>query len=249
MTSYNKPDYVGKAIANILNQTLGDFELLLMDDNSNEATQEVIKPFLQDSRIKFYRSSINSIAERVQKTRYAALINEALKDAKGEYITYVTDDNMYVPTRLEKMVGFLEQHKEVQIVYSASTTIHLDTEGNPVKTITRPAKSITANAPCTLDHCSIMHRASVLPILQKEWGSYWDEDPEFYRIGDARFFWRLNHFWSFYPINEVLDINYITPYSIHHQLFSEEKNEFVKNLPVQRTCKELRDYLRQRGRP
>lgn len=244
MTSYNKPGYVRKAINSILNQTLGDFELLLMDDNSNESTQDVIKPFLKDSRIKFYRSNTNSISERVEKTRYAALINEALKSAQGEYITYATDDNMYVPNRLEKMVGFLEQHQEVQIVYSASITIHLDKHGKPVKKVQRPAKSVIAIAPCVIDHCSMMHRASVLPVLQEKWGSYWDEDPEFYRIGDARFFWRLNHFWNFYPINEVLDINYITSSSIHHQLFAEEKNEFVKTLPVQRTCKELRDYLK-----
>lgn len=79
------------------------------------------------------------------------------------------------------------------------------------------------NAPCTIDHCSIMHRASVLPILEKRWNSYWDEDPQFYRIGDARFFWRLNHYWDFYPLDEILDINYITPHSIHAQLFAEEK--------------------------
>ncbi|MBY0600227.1 glycosyltransferase family 2 protein [Bacillus bingmayongensis] len=248
MTSYNKPDYVGKAIDSILNQTLEDFELLLMDDNSNKSTQDAIKPFLKDSRIKFYRSNINSISERVEKIRYAVLINEALKDAKGKYITYATDDNMYVPNRLEKMVDFLEQHQEVQIAYSASITIHLDEKGNPVKKVQRPAKSIITIASCIIDHCSIMHSASVLPVLQQKWGSYWDENPEFYRIGDARFFWRLNHFWSFYPINEILDINYITPHSIHHQLFAEEKNEFIKNLPIQRTCKELREDLKQRGR-
>ena len=87
----------------------------------------------------------------------------------------------------------------------------------------RDLQKITNNAPCTIDHCSIMHRASVLPILEKRWNSYWDEDPQFYRIGDARFFWRLNHYWDFYPLDEILDINYITPHSIHAQLFAEEK--------------------------
>ncbi|MED3152423.1 glycosyltransferase family 2 protein, partial [Bacillus thuringiensis] len=40
--------------------------------------------------------------------------------------------------------------------------------------------------------------------------------------------------------------NYITPHSIHAQLFAEEKNEFVQLLPPQRTCKELREDLRRK---
>ena len=88
MTSYNKPD----------------FELFIMDDNSDVETLEKITPFLEDKRIKFFKSDIESIAERVEKTRYAALINLALEKANGEYITYLTDDNVYKPVRLEKMV-------------------------------------------------------------------------------------------------------------------------------------------------
>ncbi|MCJ7841381.1 glycosyltransferase [Lederbergia sp. NSJ-179] len=246
MTSYNKPDYVQKAISAVLNQTEKDFELLLMDDNSDDTTQKMITPFLQDKRIHFFRSDIQSTQERVEKTRYAVLINQALEKSKGKYITYATDDNLYKPNRLQEMVRYLDQNPHVQIVYSGSKTIYLDKNGETTKEIVRPAKSITWNAPCTLDHCAIMHRASILPIIKRQWGSYWDEDPQFYRIGDARFFWRLNHFWPFYPIHQVLDENYITSSSIHYQLFTEKDNEFARLLPEQRNCKELREDLRRR---
>ncbi|MFP7736299.1 glycosyltransferase family 2 protein [Priestia aryabhattai] len=244
MTSYNKPDFVSNAIRSVLSQTYGDFELFIMDDNSDVETLEKIKPFLEDQRIKFFKSDIESIAERVEKTRYAALINLALEKANGEYITYLTDDNLYKPVRLEKMVKFLDEHLETMIVYSASTTSYLNENKVSTKKITRPAKGVTWIAPCTIDHCSIMHRAEILQTVKEEFGSYWDEDPQFYRIGDARFFWRLNHYWPFYPINEVLDNNFITQYSIHHQIFAKKKNDFVKMLPEQRNCKELRDELR-----
>ncbi|GFZ80727.1 hypothetical protein GCM10008018_27760 [Paenibacillus marchantiophytorum] len=46
MTSYNKPGFVGGAIQGVLNQTHEDFELLLMDDNSNEQTTSVIAAYL-----------------------------------------------------------------------------------------------------------------------------------------------------------------------------------------------------------
>lgn len=246
MTSYNKPMFVAKSILSVLNQNFQDFEFFIMDDNSNESTQKVIQPFIKNRNVHFYRSNIKHISERTEKVRYAVLINEALQHAKGEYITYITDDNQYERERLKKMSSYLDENKDVQIIYSASQTIHLDEADKPIKTVQRPAQKITNNAPCTIDHCSIMHRASILPIVQKKWGSYWDENPEFYRIGDARFFWRLNHFWDFYPIDKILDINYITSNSIHSQLFAEEKNEFVQLLPPQRTCKELREDLRRK---
>ncbi|RYD03472.1 hypothetical protein N752_20035 [Desulforamulus aquiferis] len=102
MTSYNKPQYIGKAIEGILKQTFTDFELLLMDDNSNDETQQVIEGFLTDERIKYFRSDITSDSERAEKIRYAALINKALGMISGQYISYATDDNIFRPQRLEK---------------------------------------------------------------------------------------------------------------------------------------------------
>ncbi|WP_459766542.1 glycosyltransferase family 2 protein [Alkaliphilus crotonatoxidans] len=245
MTSYNKPAFVGKAIEGVLNQTFPDFELLIMDDNSNKETQKVIKGYLKDPRIQYFRSNVSSLKERAEKIRYAVLINYALTKIKGEYVSYATDDNIYCPDRLAKMVQFLDKNPGIMIVYSGSKVQYIDEENVLIDTIERPAKSKTWVAPCQVDHCSIMHRKSILPIIYEKWGSYWDEDPGFYLRGDARFFWRLNHFWPFYHINEVLDENYITATSLHTQMFSEEKSEFAKMLPEQRTCNELRDSLRK----
>lgn len=244
MTSYNKPAYITKSIQAILNQSFPDFELLLMDDNSNSETIKVIEPFLSDKRIKFYQSNIQTMNERVEKIRYAALINEALLKASGEYISYATDDNCYRETRLEKMVNYLEKYPKVMIVYSSSLVNYLNEKNEVTKKQLRSAKGIVSVAPCQIDHCSVMHRRSILPVIKEKFGSFWDENPEFYRIGDARFFWRLNQYWDFYPIGEILDDNFITELSIHHQLAQEEKSEFVRMLPPQRTCKELREELR-----
>ncbi|WP_066051363.1 glycosyltransferase family 2 protein [Robertmurraya korlensis] len=244
MTSYNKPQYVANSIKAILNQTFADFELFIMDDNSNEETIRAIEPFLKDPRVKFFQSNIKTTKQRVEKVRYAALINEALEMCSGNYISYATDDNCYRPNRLKTMVNYLEKHQNVNIVYSASLTNHINLSNEVLKTQVRPTKGIVSIAPCQIDHCSIMHRQSILPIIKEKFGSFWDENPEFYRIGDARFFWRLNQYWDFYPIREILDDNYITELSIHHKLANEKQNEFVQMLPTQRTCKELREELR-----
>ena len=244
MTSYNKPGYVGRAIESVLNQTYNDFELLLMDDNSDEETQNVIHRYLKDNRIRYYCSSIKSLSERAEKIRYAALINQALELCQGKYITYATDDNFYRPQRLEMMVSYLDNNPGVNIVYSSSKVTILDEHSRFIRTIQRPAKSVTWLASCQVDHCSVMHRAEILPMIYERWGSYWDEDPQFYFIGDARFFWRLCHYWTFHPIQDVLDDNYITESSLHTQLMAKQKSPLLKLLPEQRTCKELRDELR-----
>ena len=245
MTSYNKPAYVVKALKAVLDQTMGDFELLLMDDNSGSETQQAIAPFLEDRRVRFYRSKVKTLHERTRKTRYSVLINQAIRLSKGKYITYLTDDNIYHPERLEKMSYFLDIHPFVNIVYSASITQYVNESGKVIRTRERPASEVTWNAPCAVDHCSVMHRRSILPAVYRRWGSFWDEDPQYYRIGDARFFWRLNHEWPFYPISEVLDYNYITVLSLHHQLFNGQKSAFVRKLPPQKTCKELRESLKR----
>jgi len=246
MTSYNKPDYVGRAIGAVLGQSMGDFELILMDDNSDAATQAAIAPYLADARVKYYRSSVRTLQERASKTRYSALINIAIRMSKGQYITYATDDNIYHPERLAKMTYYLDIHPFVNIVYSASVTRHVNKQGIIMKTVERPATTVNWCAPCMIDHCSVMHRRSILPEIYRTFGSFWDEDPAYYRIGDARFFWRLNHYWPFYPLDEVLDYNYITVLSLHQQLFQKQRSAFVRKLPPQKTCQELRESLRQR---
>lgn len=246
MTSYNKPKYVGKSIEGILNQSFEDFELFIMDDNSNEETQKVIEGYLKDQRIKYFCSNVKNIYERAKKIRYAVLINKALSMSKGEYISYATDDNVYRPQRLEKMVNYLECHPEINILYSGSRVVVVDKNGNEKKNQRyRVAKSKICFAPCKVDHCSIMHRADILPIIYKKWGSYWDEDPQYYFIGDARFFWRLNHFWCFYPFNEVLDNNYMTDISLHVQKNSNKKNPLMAILPKQKTCRSLLEDLKK----
>lgn len=142
MTSYNKPAFVEKSILSVLNQTFQDFELFIMDDDSDEMTQKVIQPFINKENVHFYKSNVAHISERTKRVRYAALINEALKHAKGEYITYITDDNQYEEERLKKMSSYLDENEDVQIIYSASKTIHIDESDMPTKTVERPAKKL-----------------------------------------------------------------------------------------------------------
>ncbi len=222
LTSYNKPALVGKAIESILRQTIDEWELFIMDDHSNEETVNVIKQYLDDPRITYINSFIED-EERYKKTRYAVLINKAIPLTKGMYISYLTDDTVYVPTRLEEMVSFFNMHSKVDIIYSSQQVKFVNNQLKLLSERVRRAERILYQAANVVDHCSVMHTRAILEKVFEKYGEYWDESPVHWHNGDAAFWKRLNIFQPFHPVDKVLDITYKTPYSFQN-LYS--------NLPI-----------------
>ena len=55
LTTYNRPNYLSKAIKSVLNQTFKDFDLIILDNGSSQDTRHVVDTF-KDSRIKYVRN-------------------------------------------------------------------------------------------------------------------------------------------------------------------------------------------------
>lgn len=198
LTSYNKPGLVGQAIESVFNQTFEDWELILCDDNSNSRTQEVLEKYLNHPKVIYLQSNIAE-ADRYKTCRYATLINEALKIARGKYISYLCDDDLYYPKRLELMARMLDEHPDYFVVYGAQRLRWLSGTFMPLVKI-RPTHGVIWQAGGKVDHNSIMHRKS---CLEKFGG--WDDAAANWHSADAIFFNKLNQFWPFYPIVAVLD--------------------------------------------
>lgn len=215
LTSYNKPNTVGEAIESVLKQTLKEWELFIMDDASNDETTKVIESFLEDERIHFFNSKIED-GNRYKTTRYATLINEAIPKTTGKYLSYLTDDTIYVPTRLEAMVNELERKPSIEVVYSSQKVLHVNKNAEVILEENRMSKGVLNAAANLVDHCSVMHTKKIAEKIHNVFGSYWDDDPKFWHNGDAAFWTRLNQFTLFYPLNKVLDISYKTPHSFQN---------------------------------
>jgi glycosyltransferase involved in cell wall biosynthesis len=112
--SYNHSDYVGYTIKSVLAQTLQDFELLIIDDNSPDNSVEVIKKF-DDSRIKLITLEKNL---GICKTS-----NFCFKKANGKYLSIIASDDIMFPKNLEKKVNFLEQNPQYGAVFSGVEVI------------------------------------------------------------------------------------------------------------------------------
>lgn len=102
MPSYNTSDFISETIKSVLNQTYTNWELLIVDDCSTDNTDEIVRPFLLDNRIKYLKNEKNSGA--------AVSRNRALREAKGKWIAFLDSDDLWMPDKLEKQVSFMEEN-------------------------------------------------------------------------------------------------------------------------------------------
>lgn len=220
LTSYNKPNTLSNAIDSVIQQTYTNWELFILDDNSNQQTIQIIYNYKSDPKIYYSNSNIQN-HKRYKTTRYATLINEAILKAKGKYVTYLTDDSMYLPTRLERMVNMLEKNPEIDIVYSQQLVKIIGELGKEEKEIVRKIRGITQKPAGLVDHCSVMHTRKIAEQVYNKYGSYWDDQPDLWFNADAAFWNRLAEWKAFHPIPEILDIAIKAPDSfqkLYHYL-------------------------------
>jgi glycosyltransferase involved in cell wall biosynthesis len=110
MPVYNGERYLREAIESILNQTYKNFEFIILNDGSNDKTEEIILSY-DDPRIVYIKNSKNL---RIVKT-----LNKGISLAKGVYIARMDADDISLPTRFEKQIQHLEKHHEVDICGTA----------------------------------------------------------------------------------------------------------------------------------
>ncbi|MCA1031376.1 glycosyltransferase [Bacillus timonensis] len=110
LPTYNGEKYLEESVMSCLNQTMGDFELIIVDDCSTDTTPDIIKRLsLLDDRIHSVRNETNM--------KLPASLNRGFSLAKGDYYTWTSDDNLYHECALEKMSHFLDHNQHVDLVY------------------------------------------------------------------------------------------------------------------------------------
>lgn len=104
MPTYKRSDKLGRAIESILNQTYSNFEIVIVDDNNPDTeyrkeTEKFMNDYKSESRIKYVKMEKNGGG--------AAARNFGIKNAKGTYIAFLDDDDVYLPNKLEKQLKFM----------------------------------------------------------------------------------------------------------------------------------------------
>ena len=117
LTSYNHKDYLGQAIAHILGQTYVNIELIIVDDCSTDGSQEIIKSYANNPKVKTFLLEKN-LGSYVKSTNLGASY------ASGMYLNFAQCDDYSDKCLLEKLYDALKHHPQCGIAYSGSYMVN-----------------------------------------------------------------------------------------------------------------------------
>ena len=131
--TFNRKEKVCRAVDSVLDQTFGDFELIVVDDGSTDLTVDALKRYGQRIRV------------HVQPNRgVSAARNAGIGLAKGELVAFLDSDDLWLPKKLDTQVAFFDRQPEAMICQTAEVWVRNGRRVNPKKRHRKPAGMIYA---------------------------------------------------------------------------------------------------------
>jgi len=154
MSVYNGQFYLAEAVKSILQQRFQDFEFIIVDDGSADATREILASF-KDSRIIILKNHTN--------IGLTASLNRALNVARGKYIARLDSDDISAPERLQRQYTYLEANQHCAAL--GSIAYFIDGHGRILHEGRRPLSFEEILASCFFHnpfwHSSVMFRREI----------------------------------------------------------------------------------------
>ncbi|MFD1094497.1 glycosyltransferase family 2 protein [Salegentibacter chungangensis] len=111
MPAFNSAGYISGSVRSVLEQTYSDLELIIVDDASTDATLATIQGLAaEDSRLRIIRNKSNEGAGISR--------NKGIEAARGAFIAFLDDDDLWKPEKLEKQLKFM-QESQVKVCFSS----------------------------------------------------------------------------------------------------------------------------------
>lgn len=114
MPVWNRAATVSAAIVSVLEQSYANWEMLIIDDGSEDRTVEVVKEFTKDARIRLLTGPHIGVC----RAR-----NRALSEARGEIIAYLDSDNTWFPHYLAEVAQAFQQHPKIDSAFAAQLVV------------------------------------------------------------------------------------------------------------------------------
>jgi glycosyltransferase involved in cell wall biosynthesis len=108
-SAFNEEDYVADAIRSVLGQTREDFELIVVDDGSSDATAEVAGQFESDPRVRVVSHENRGLA---------ASLNRGAEEGSAPYVSLIDADDLWMPTYLERLGRALDEDQGAGFAYT-----------------------------------------------------------------------------------------------------------------------------------
>lgn len=188
LPTYKRAHLLAQAIRSVLDQTYVNLELIVVDDNSPDDTAAVVQSFV-DPRIRYMKNDPNLKLPRA--------LNRGFTLARGEYMTWTSDDNLLAPTALERMVDMLAGG-DCDLVYADYWLFsEQDESGHPIA----PQHD---RLPNTLQLDKGNHIGACFLYTRALYETVGDYDPELFLVEDYDYFLRAARQFRFCHIAEPL---------------------------------------------
>lgn len=105
--TYNHSQYVLETLDSVFAQTYLDYEIIVINDGSPDDTRQVLQPLVRENRIQYIEQ---------ENQGQAAARNRGLALARGKFIAFLDDDDLWPPDKLGWQVAFLQSHPDVAFV-------------------------------------------------------------------------------------------------------------------------------------
>lgn len=202
---YNGEDYVAESINSVIEQTYNNWELIIVNDCSTDNTLRICQSIAKDDpRIRIISNKENQ--------KLPNSLNVGFREATGEYYTWTSDDNIYMPSAIASLVDVLEQNTDAIMVYSDYSII--DDEGNIQSVVNlQDPQYIVAGNVCG---ACFLYTAEIA----KEVGEY---DDTLFLAEDYDYWMRIYRHGRIVHINDNLYF-----YRRHSNSLTEKKKAFIQ---------------------
>jgi glycosyltransferase involved in cell wall biosynthesis len=238
INAYNVEPYLAECLDGALAQTMEDFEVILVNDGSTDATGAIAEAYARrDGRLRVLHNERN--------LGIPATINRALALSRGEFVAKMDADDVSLPPRLERQVAHLRANPQVVMV--GCWWVRIDMQGRELGAQRpRPSNERLARrmrTRCVLMHTGVMYRGDVVRRLKYR---------EFFRYAqDYDLFLRLCEHGEIAILPEVLvkqRLNYegVTVQRFHQQA---QYARYARLFARQRLARGTDDYERVAADP
>lgn len=115
-TSYNHKEYLKQALDSLVGQTFQDFELIIIDDCSTDGSQEVLKAYEGNEKVRLYLQEKNSGS-------YVKASNLGASYARGEFMLFAQCDDFAEPTQIETLMKAFDSSSAVGVSFCRSSLV------------------------------------------------------------------------------------------------------------------------------
>lgn len=198
MPFYNAEEFLDESINSILNQTFREFELIIINDASSDNSDKIVKKYLKDKRIKYFKNQKNN--------GIVYNLNHGLKIAKAKIIARMDGDDVSHLNRFQVQYEYLIKHPDIALVGTFAKKI--DQKGRVISDIRKPIQSEEIKKRCLIYnpvvHAAAMFRKKIVKKIggyHNKWLYIEDQDLQLRLIFSGYKLINLPLFYYFYRVH------------------------------------------------